>query len=300
MALPLCIICGEQMKRGLTNWHSYCSQCGYEGSLLEPEINSVDKYAAIDEHDREIGLKKLRQSNFAHIINILVKLIGNKREVRVLEIGCAHGWFLEMLPAKWYALGIEPDIVVYETAQSKNIPVRLGYFPAVLDASEYFDVIVFNDVLEHIPDARSALQACGNHLVTGGILALNLPDNGGFFYRLSKLLFTIGMKGPFERMWQYGFPSPHIHYFSNIPLTQLLQDVGFEAVYVSTLPTLTYSGLYSRINHVNDGHHIRNLFLFAAVFLMLPALKFLPGDIYFGCFKKVDAEEDTSLTNQGK
>ena len=131
------------MKVGATSWHRYCPECGYERGALDPKINVVDAYALIDERQREAGLTKLRQKNFARILSALIRLKDEKQEVRLLEVGPAHGWFLEMLLASWHCLGIEPDLRFYEMASSKRLSVRLGYFPEALDPSERFDVITF-------------------------------------------------------------------------------------------------------------------------------------------------------------
>ncbi|WP_229466725.1 class I SAM-dependent methyltransferase [Pseudoduganella plicata] len=66
-------------------------------------------------------------------------------------------------------------------AAQRGFQVRQGYFPDALRPDETFDVIVFNDVIEHIPDIGSALRACHEHLNPGGILILNLPNSRGFF-----------------------------------------------------------------------------------------------------------------------
>ncbi len=45
----------------------------------------------------------------------------------------------------------------------KGLPARKGYFPDALDKKEKFDVIVFNDVIEHIPNIEGALASCFQH-----------------------------------------------------------------------------------------------------------------------------------------
>src|SRR5690606_11668960 len=112
------------------------------------------------------------------------------------------------------------------------------YFPDALAPGERFDAIVFNDVIEHIPDIGRALAACRERLAPGGMLLLNLPSSSGVFYRASKLLRRLGVAGHFERMWQKGLPSPHLHYVDPTNLARLLDRAGFVPVRRGRLATL--------------------------------------------------------------
>lgn len=240
----------------------------------------------MDEAKREIGLKKLRKENFTRILTALSNL-KNKPKPRLLEVGSAHGWFLESAMKEYDVLGIEPDKFIFENSKLLNVPVRLGFFPSALQSEECFDVIVFNDVIEHIPEIEEALNACVMRLNQGGVLALNLPNSRGVFYLLSKLLAYFGSAAPFERMWQYGFPSPHVHYFSQKALEKLVTSFGFETVYRSSLPSIISQGLLERISYGSSDGRIKSLLLYVMTLAAIPFLRFLPADIHFFVFRKI-------------
>lgn len=240
----------------------------------------------MDEAKREIGLKKLRKENFTRILTALSNL-KNKPKPRLLEVGSAHGWFLESAMKEYDVLGIEPDKFIFENSKLLNVPVRLGFFPSALQSEECFDVIVFNDVIEHIPEIEEALNACVMRLNQGGVLALNLPNSRGVFYLLSKLLAYFGSTAPFERMWQYGFPSPHVHYFSQKALEKLVTSFGFETVYRSSLPSIISQGLLERISYDSNDGRIKSLLLYVVTLAAIPFLRFLPADIHFFVFRKI-------------
>lgn len=117
-----------------------------------------------------------------------------------------------------------------------------GFFPDCLagggvDARPY-DLIVFNDVFEHLPDVNQAMAACRARLAPGGRLDINLPASSGALYRLSRRLFRIGRPGSFERLWQKDFPSPHLSYFNSVNLARLAPRHGLKPRQSFRLPSL--------------------------------------------------------------
>lgn len=291
-----CIVCGTTQVAGLAPWHATCPACRYESAALNVTINA-HVGPAVDEAEREAGLKALRLENFRTIVATARRHIQTGRP-RLLDVGSAHGWFLESAREQFDVLGVEPDAVVGGKAVERGLPVRSGYFPDVLQAGETFDVIVFNDVIEHIPDIRSALAACQARLNDGGILILNLPSSRGFFYRLSKLLARAGWRGPFERLWQKDLPSPHVHYFNPHNLEQLVAGQGFDALEAAELPALRAKGLLERLRCAGNVPTLSLYLQYVAIMCAIPVLKMFPSDIIIGVYKKKPQTE--SVCGQGE
>lgn len=268
------------MCDGLLPWHTTCQDCSYEGSTLEPHILEQAEGGDLDEASRHKALAGLRQANFSRLLGRLTGMVGDPdSRPRLLDVGCAHGWFIEMASKHFDVTGIEPDRAVADATRQRGLPVRGGFFPDALDASETFDAIVFNDVLEHIPDVNATLRACRAHLAPAGWLVINAPSRRGFIYRLSKGLARAGMRGPFERMWQFEFPSPHVHYFDTESIDALAQRNGFELVQRMVLPSVAVSGLYSRIRYSREVSAAKAAIIAGAVTLAKPVLSVLPSDI---------------------
>lgn len=279
MFKEVCIVCSTKMKPGLTSWHKVCPCCDYESADLTPNINTSVAHASIDEGGRESALFTLRKSNFSILAKALAKL--KPSQSTLLDVGCAHGWFLEATKPHFLVSGIEPDSAIANYACSKKLPVLEGYFPDALSLPQKFDVISFNDVLEHLPNLNDTMNACRAHLNKNGLLLVNLPDTDGIFYRISKALFHLGIQGPFFRMWQKDLPSPHLHYFNQKNLRKFLTMNGFDVLESGHLPSLTASGLWSRINYTSNGSYLGKLITLLSVLIILPWLRFLPKDIHF-------------------
>lgn len=280
----ICPACSGELSTGVKWWHFVCSHCDYEKADLQPVINEVSPHTLVNETTREAGLRDIRVGNFKKLLGVIASL--KPAGGTLVDVGCAHGWFLEAAMGKFDSLGIEPDEAVFNATAARGLPVRKGYFPDVLEAGEMFDVIVFNDVIEHIPDIGEVLSECYQRLNSGGLLVLNLPSSDGVFYKVSRLFCRADKFDYFERLWQKDFPSPHVHYFNARNLSGLLAKNSFVAVKTGTLPTLGLAGLYSRISFAGNLGAISKALIYCAVAVSLPVLRLLPSDIVYVVARK--------------
>ena len=170
---------------------------------------------------------------------------------RLLDVGSGYGWFLDEAARLGIdAVGAEPDEAVAAISLARGVDVRVGYFPDAVRPGERFDLVTFNDVLEHVPDVRGVLRAVHRALVPDGRLAINIPSARGLAYRAACALARAGAAGPYERLWQRDLPSPHIHYFPPDALAALVGEHGFEIVSVRPLTAISRRGLWERVHSV--------------------------------------------------
>jgi 2-polyprenyl-3-methyl-5-hydroxy-6-metoxy-1,4-benzoquinol methylase len=275
-----CPVCNTQLTKGLQSWHWKCPTCKYECADLAPAINQSDAHEKVDEDYRERGLKSLRVDNFNKLLDSITRC--GKQSGNVLDVGCAHGWFLEAAQKRGFqTLGIEPDLCVYKGTSARGLPARLGFFPQALSPDEKFDVIVFNDVFEHIADLNAVLIGCKDHLKPGGLLVLNLPSSNGVFYKMACILSRFGINQFFERVWQKGMPSPHLHYFNPTNLNKLLKGNSFTELATGNLSTLRLKGLYTRISYTGNYSLPVRAVIYIAVAVSLPLIDLFQSDIIY-------------------
>lgn len=274
-----CPVCNTTMKNSLKIWHWECTKCGYEKSDFEPAINNKIVHKKIDEQQREKGLRTLRIENYGKLLDAIEKI--RPASGQLLDVGCAHGWFLESAKNRGFdTLGIEPDQQFIATAPH-GIAIRQGFFPEILEETAQFDVIVFNDVLEHMPHVKAVLSGCRKHLKPGGVLVINLPSTSGMFYNVARLLSKFGISSFFSRLWQEGFPSPHLHYFNPTNLRLLMQSNGFVEVTNGRLPTLRLRGLFARVSHTGGHSLLVSLGVTFLAAVAIPIISLMPGDIIY-------------------
>ena len=80
----------------------------------------------------------------------------------------------------------------------------------------YFDVVVFQDVLEHIADPFDYIEKVSNLATKKSILYISTPYSQSLEARL--------LKG----RWEMAKPFGHLHYFSKDSIRTILQKANFE------------------------------------------------------------------------
>ncbi len=244
-----------------------------------PHIGDAEHRGILDEQRRELALVTLRKKNFERILDRLDSVTGSTRQA-LLEVGSAHGWFLDAAARRGHDVhGIEPDAPIAAQSVARGHDVTTGFFPAAVAPDARYDVIVFNDVFEHLPDPRAALVSCRQLLRQGGVLVVNLPSSEGIFFRMATLLDRMGLPGPHERMWQKGFPSPHLSYFRPHTLKRLAAREGFAEIYRGTLDSLDRGGLWQRLRFDTRSSLSGAAIMWLAIMIASPLLARLPSDI---------------------
>ena len=278
-----CAVCMSPMPAVRGQYWTRCGQCGFLRSSLQPAFGTS---RALDESQRSHALEDLRRASFESVLDRLSEVSPN-RPATLLDVGSAHGWFLQAASRRGYrAVGIEPDAAMAEQSRQAGCDVMHGYFPQDLPGDLRFDVIAFNDVFEHLPDPRAAAAGCFERLSPGGILTITLPSSQGALFRIARLLDAVGIHGPFDRMWQRGFPSPHLSYFHPEGLARMLADAGFDQVYAGHLPSFTRDGLWQRLRFDRQTSWLGSVVMFAPLYLLAGVFSLLPADISVQVFRR--------------
>jgi len=270
-----CPSCGHLMS-AVKPWLEKCSSCGFLLSSLPAGAGTG-----------VAGLKTLRVRNF----EIILERIRRQTDIAgklLLEVGCARGWFLEAAARCGAQVrGLEPEAENAQIARAAGLSVDVGFFPDGLTENSRFDIIVFNDVFEHLPDPVAAIVAVEQHLNPGGLAVINLPSADGVIYQLATNLDRIGIAGPFDRLWQRGMASPHISYFAPATLEALVsKHTAMVQVHAGRLDVLTRQGLWSRIRSTYSGP--ASAWVFPVAWAGSFALSFFPSDIAVLFYQKPD------------
>ena len=97
---------------------------------------------------------------------------------RVLEIGCGKGGFRENLTNKCEYWGIEPCIDVANVANNKLDKVLVGTFEDMSGSlpENYFDLVICNDVIEHMNDHNKFFNDIQVHCVKNTCIVGSIPN----------------------------------------------------------------------------------------------------------------------------
>ena len=232
-----CVVCDAGMSCCVKDYF-ICNACGYMSS------NLCEGYGA------EVGgIDDVRMKNYIEICNIIKKHFPSR--TRILDVGCASGLFLKIAQNEGFnVVGLEPDFSNAFNARAQGFEVINGFFPdAEQLAGQTFDVVIFNDSFEHIPDTGHVIQGVKRCLKEDGVVVINVPSSKGLIFTLSLLMSKLGIISPLERLWQKGFSSPHLHYFNPENLELLFEKYSFLSVYHTSLKCYTLDKLWKRIKH---------------------------------------------------
>jgi SAM-dependent methyltransferase len=162
---------GRVLPRPLpAGWLWRCADCE---SLFRHPVLEPATYARLYENgaaDQWHG-----DSERLDLATVRATLLERAGELRVLDVGCGNGDFLDSLPARVARSGIEPSTDAAAHAQQRGIRVVA---PAIesLPADARFDAITIIDVIEHLPEPRGLLERACAHLAPGGMVIVSTGD----------------------------------------------------------------------------------------------------------------------------
>jgi 2-polyprenyl-3-methyl-5-hydroxy-6-metoxy-1,4-benzoquinol methylase len=145
----------------------------------------------------------------------------------VLEIGCAKGGFKDSLRPGIEIWGVEPNADAAAQAAKRGYRILVGTYDEVAAQlpDSYFDLVICNDVIEHMPDHDRFLQAIKTKMRPGGSLMGSIP-NVRYFGNLFKMLVM--------KDWQYGeqgiLDTTHLRFFTEKSLARTFQRNAYEMV----------------------------------------------------------------------
>lgn len=251
--------------------YAQCRRCDYWGSSL---AHDVENTSAPDSEYELVSYEHTRRANYNAILDLLVRR--HPPGSRLLELGCADGLFLQMARERGYAvLGIEPNEKM-AAGNPHGQDIRRGFFPDVLGGDERFDIIALNCVFEHVPDVDAMIDAFRKHLAPGGSVMLNVPVASGLMFKLARALYGARVRYPFDRIWQKGFVSPHLHYFTGKSLAPLFQRHGFSLVADRPLALFSLGGVYARLGLDPSLQRAKRVAMLAALYAYYPVSRLAP------------------------
>jgi 2-polyprenyl-3-methyl-5-hydroxy-6-metoxy-1,4-benzoquinol methylase len=177
------------------------------------------------------------------------RAFAESRKPKVLDIGCGRGYLLKRLQqAGWDCAGIDiPESPV--PANEIGLDCRHGDASILPWDDGFFDLVVINHVLEHVPDHVLACREAARVLRSGGILYLGVPNFGSWQSRL------------FGRNW---FPLEiprHLFHYTPKTLAKVVSEAGLRCGKLKTWSLTQGSfGFVQSVLNTIDGSN-RNAFL---------------------------------------
>jgi trans-aconitate methyltransferase len=147
----------------------------------------------------------------------------------VLEVGCAAGGFGRQLKQRGVREVWGVEVVESAAQQAQNVldKVLIGDVADLIDRlpAGYFDVVVFNDVLEHMVDPFTVLARMKSKISGRGMVVSSIP-NIRYYYTFRELVL--------HKTWEYEesgiLDRTHLRFFTVKSIRNMYERLGYEVL----------------------------------------------------------------------
>ena len=218
-----------------------CSNCGLLYMNPRPDLSELPviypkhyaPYNVEDNYDdqqrRSLYYKMRYKGVLSFIEQSMLNLFPDKRDIVMLDIGCADGHTLSCFKRIRYfnidTYGVDISAEAVEKTRAKGHKVYLGRFEDVDLPHSFFDFVYASHVIEHVPDPKAFTRKVHDLLKPGGIFGFWTPNTAS----LDAKWFRHKYWGP------YCFPR-HWFMYDAETVKQLAKATNFEFLNVCYAP----------------------------------------------------------------
>lgn len=234
-----CIVCGGTDSAPAFPAILKCPECRTmtaDISLSDKELSNLysKNYFFGEEYSDYINDRNVLEKNFNLRVKVLERFLEGVHGKRLLEIGSAYGFFMDLVRNKFEAVqgfDISKNGVEYARERLK-LDVRNDDFLKYDFDGECFDVVCLWDTLEHLRDPHLYLEKISRLVRKDGLVAITTGDIESVNARWRK------------EKWRLLHPPTHLYYFSKKSIDQLLKRYDLEVIYNK------YCGFYRSIDNI--------------------------------------------------
>jgi SAM-dependent methyltransferase len=196
-----------------------CEACGLgraEANSFDPDSYYTGDYFSgkhADGYADYQGAERTLRREFARTVQFIRKFASSGR---LLDVGCAYGFFLQEAKPFFDVAGIELAQDAADHCRRSGLNVLTGAAePECLRRLGSFDVITLLDVIEHLPSPVETVATLVQHLNPGGILVVTTGDFSALSARLA------------GARWRLMTPPQHLWFFSQESMRRMMTQLGF-------------------------------------------------------------------------
>jgi SAM-dependent methyltransferase len=154
-----------------------------------------------------------------------------------VDVGAGSGAFALVLKRQKYfreVLALDFSKACIEQCKKIGLYSKLGSVELLEDNS--VDLLTMNDLIEHLSYPKSFLEKCFNVLRKSGFISIACPNGEGFDFKVLKEK-TINIT-----------PPEHLNYFNPGSIKSLLEQIGFNQIFIEARGTLDVQIVEREIN----------------------------------------------------
>jgi SAM-dependent methyltransferase len=224
MSLRPCPACGcttDQSRRFTSNGCDifWCRECGLGrteriGGFDPAAYYTADYFSGRhpDGYSDYRGAEPVLRREFARSVDFIRRF---RSDGKLLELGCAYGFFLAEAARFFEVAGIELAQAAADHARRTGLNVLRGAVTQEkLQQIGRVDVIVLFDVIEHLPEPRETLALCRQYLNPDGIIVITTGDFGSLVARIT------------GKKWRLMTPPQHLWFFTQESMRRMSAGSG--------------------------------------------------------------------------
>ncbi len=194
----VCRVCGEEsikvnnLYRERFNTRIYLYKCGGCNSVyIEPvatQGETMSSYNTAYYRKPLIGklISLVNKVDLYKDIRFIEKILKNRKNVRVLDIGCGSGEFSELLDKSFYCYGVDGSKEAIDLASRAHANRVGGWDYSIVNLFEVsevsevsdkkFDLIILRNIVEHFVIYEKLLSIAASNLADNGIVFIRAPN----------------------------------------------------------------------------------------------------------------------------
>jgi SAM-dependent methyltransferase len=198
-----------------------CPACGLGWTVTPPDFDPTRIYTRgyfqgeqADGYADYQGSRAELAAEFRRLLQDIAA--AGKSSGRLLEVGCAYGFFLDEARHCFEVSGVEVAEDAVAACQARGLDVVQVADEAFYTRRGPFDLVVLLDVIEHLKNPDGLLRDLHKYTQPGALLVITTGD---FDSLLSRIM---------RRQWRLMTPPQHLWYFTPDAITRLLTRHGFQ------------------------------------------------------------------------
>lgn len=224
-----CLVCGQVGLDPHLGILLKCPCCGFVTARLDQPFDADRLYGDGYFRGQEYFDYRVDEAFFKKNFSARLRAVRRRRQSgRLLEIGAAYGFFLDLAQRHFEVVGYDINSEAARYAREHfGLDVRSDDFLSATPAGigGLVDVVAMWDVIEHVARPDQFLAQIATLSRPGALLYITTGDIGSLLAR---------WRG---RKWRMIHPPTHLHYFSRSTLTRLLAAHGFRVIEIRTVST---------------------------------------------------------------
>ncbi|MFN3917474.1 MAG: class I SAM-dependent methyltransferase [Flavobacteriales bacterium] len=199
-----------------------CTHVWANMALNEEELRTIyaKNYFKGEEYADYLADKEIIQKNFRKRLKSIQSLNAKPGLNNVLEIGCAYGFFGELIiknnpQTTYFGVDISQDAVLY-AKEKLGLNVSAKNYLDIGSPKNLFSDVFMWDVIEHLPNPEDFIKKVSEETLSGGRVYITTGDIGAWLPQKQK------------EKWRMIHPPTHLHYFTQKSIGKLLSEHKFE------------------------------------------------------------------------